>query len=100
MNSTEMMRHEILRLAGATRRSAFIDVKRLSAFYNVSEKSVRSELTKLAEENRIRLAGWNGKEVRPMAEWQNKDDFVEKAPEGVPVKVELVEERAALAKTA
>jgi hypothetical protein len=100
MNSTEMMRHEILRLAGATRRVAFIDVKRLSAFYNVPEKSVRSELTKLAEENRIRLAGWNGKEVRPMAEWQSKDEFVEKAPAGVPVKVELVEESKALAKTA
>lgn len=100
MNSTEMMRREILRLARATQRSAFINVKRLSTFYNVAEKSVWSELTKLAEENRIRLAGWNGKEVRPMAEWLSKDEFVEKAPAGVPVKVELVEESAALAKTA
>ena len=91
MNYTEMIRHEILRLARVTRSSAFINVKRLSAFYNVSEKSVRSELTKLAEENRIRLTGWDGKEVRPMAEWRNKDEFVEKAPEGIPVRVELVE---------
>ena len=68
MNSTELMRQEILRLAGTSRRSAFISVKRLSAFYNVTEVNVRSELTKLAEEKRIRLAGWDGKEVRPMAE--------------------------------
>jgi Mn-dependent DtxR family transcriptional regulator len=91
MNSTEMMRREILRLAGATQRSAFINVKRLSAFYNVTEKSVRSELTKLAEEHLIRLGGWDGKEVRPMAEWLSKDEFVEKSPAGVPAKVELVE---------
>jgi hypothetical protein len=91
MNYTEMIRHEILRLARATRSSAFISVKRLSAFYNVTEKSVRCELTKLAEENRIRLAGWDGREVRPMAEWRSKDEFVERAPAGVPVKVELVE---------
>src|SRR5438874_6256539 len=31
MNSTEMMKREILRLAGATTRSAFISVGRLSA---------------------------------------------------------------------
>ena len=91
MNSTEMMRREILRLAGATQRSAFINVKRLSAFYNVTEKSVRSELTKLAEEHPIRLGGWDGKEVRPMAEWLSNDEFVEKSPAGVPAKVELVE---------
>jgi len=91
MNYTEMIRHEILRLARVTQSSAFINVKRLSAFYNVTEKSVRCELTKLAEENRIRLTGWDGKEVRPMAEWRNKDEFVEKAPEGIPVRVELVE---------
>jgi hypothetical protein len=100
MNSTEMMRREILRLAGATQRSAFISVKRLSAFYNVSEVGVLSELTKLADEKRIRLSGWDGKEVRPMAEWRNKDEFVERAPAGVPVRVELVEESGVLAKAA
>lgn len=92
MNSTEFMRREILRLAGTSRRSAFISVKRLSAFYNVTEVSVRSELTKLADEKRIRLSGWDGKEVRPMAEWRSKDEFVDRAPAGVPVRVELVEE--------
>jgi hypothetical protein len=91
MNSTEMIRQEILRLAGTSRRAAFISVRRLSAFYNVTEVSVRSELTKLAEEKRIRLSGWDGQQVRPMAEWRNKDEFVEKAPAGVPVRVELVD---------
>jgi hypothetical protein len=91
MNSTEMMKREILRLAGATTRSAFISVKRLSAFYNVPEKTVRSELTKMADENRIRLAGWDGRQVRPLAEWRNREEFVENAPEGFPVRVELVE---------
>ncbi len=100
MNSIEMMRREILRLAGTSRRSAFISVKRLSAFYNVTEVNVRSELTKLAEEKRIRLSGWDGKEVRPMAEWRSKDEFVERAPAGVSVKVDLVEEGGALAKAA
>ncbi len=66
MNSTEMMKREILRLAGATTRSAFISVRRLSAFYNVPEKTVRTELTKMADENRIRLAGWDGRQVRPL----------------------------------
>jgi len=44
-----MMRREILRLAGATFRFAFINVRRISAFYNVPEKTVRSELTMLAD---------------------------------------------------
>jgi len=89
MNSTEMMKREILRLA-ATTRSAFISVRRLSNFYNVPEKIVRRELTKLADENRIRLAGWDGRQVRPLAEWRNREEFVENAPEGFPVRVELV----------
>jgi hypothetical protein len=97
MNYTEMIRHEILRLARVTHSSAFINVKRLSAFYNVPEKTVRSELTKLAEENHIRLAGWDGKEVRPM-EWRSKEEFLERSPAGVPVRVELVEQKAAAAK--
>jgi len=91
MNSTEMMKREILRLARATTRSAFISVRGLSAFYNVPEKTVRRELTNMAEENRIRLAGWDGRRVRPLAEWRNRDEFVENAPEGFPVRVELVE---------
>lgn len=91
MSSADMMSREILRLAGATRSSAFISVKRLSAFYNVSEKNVRRELAKLAGENRIRLAGWDGRQVRPLAEWRNQEEFVENSPEGFPVRVELVE---------
>ena len=91
MNSTEMMKREILRLAGATTRSAFISVGRLSAFYNVPEKTVRNELTKLVDENRIRLAGWDGRQVQPLAEWRNREEFVNNAPEGFPVRVELVE---------
>ena len=91
MNSTEMMKREILRLAGATTRSAFISVRGLSAFYNGPEKTVRRELTNMAEENRIRLAGWDGRQIRTLAEWRNRDEFVENAPEGFPVRVELVE---------
>jgi len=48
---------------------------------------VRSELTKMADENRIRLAGWDGRRVRPLAEWRNREEFVENAPEGYPVRV-------------
>jgi hypothetical protein len=98
MNYTEMIRHEILRLARVTHSSAFINVKRLSAFYNVPEKIVRTELTKLAEQNHIRLTGWDGKEVLPMTEWRSKEEFVERSPAGVPVRVELVEQKAAAAK--
>jgi DeoR/GlpR family transcriptional regulator of sugar metabolism len=74
------MRQEILRLARATRDSAFISTQRLSAFYNVPEKSVRRELAKLADENRIRLAGG-----------PSREEFIEKAPEGLAVRVDLVE---------
>jgi hypothetical protein len=86
-----MMRREVLRLAEATQRSAFIDVKRLSAFYNIPAKSVRRELTNLAKENRIRLSGWDGKEFRPQVEWHSQEEFVNSSPEGIPVRVELVE---------
>lgn len=80
MNSTEMMRREILRLAKVSHHSAFIFPKRLSAFYNLPEKSVRQELANLADENRIRLTGW-----------QSKEEFMEKAIEGMAVRVDLVE---------
>jgi len=74
------MRCEILRLARATRHSAFISTQRLSAFYNVPEKNVRSELAKLADENRIRLTSG-----------QSREEFIEKSPEGLAVRVDLVE---------
>jgi len=80
MTSTELMRREILRLARATRHSAFINTRRLSAFYNVSEKCVRCEMAKLAEEKHILLIGA-----------PNREEFVEKAPEGMAVRVDLVE---------
>src|SRR5260370_41525627 len=82
MNSTEMMKREILRLAGATTRSAFISVRRLFAFYNVPEKTVRQELTNMADEKRIRLAGWDGRQGRPLAEWRSRAEVVGNAPEG------------------
>jgi hypothetical protein len=82
MNSTEMMRREILRLARATERGAFISTRRMSAFYHLSEKSVRQELARLADENSIRLAGCCSGE-----------EFVEGAAEGVAVHVEPVDER-------
>lgn len=80
MTPTELMRREILRLARATRRSAFISTRRLSAFYNVPEKNVRRELVQLAEENRIRFTGG-----------QNREEFIEKSPEGLAVRIDLVE---------
>jgi DeoR/GlpR family transcriptional regulator of sugar metabolism len=83
MTPTELMRQEILRLTRATRHSAFISTRRLSAFYNVPEKTVRCELAKLADENRIRLTGG-----------QSNEEFIEKSPEGVAVRVDLVESRA------
>jgi hypothetical protein len=80
MTPTELIRREILRLARATRHSAFISTGRLSAFYNVPEKSVRRELANLADENRIRLTGG-----------QSREEFIEKSPEGMAVRVDLVE---------
>ncbi|HVO57256.1 MAG TPA: hypothetical protein VMT51_06100 [Dongiaceae bacterium] len=78
MNSTEMMRREILRLAFATQRSAFINVRRLAAFYNVPERGVRQELTRLAAENRIRMS------VR------DQEEFMDSAGETA-VRIELVD---------
>jgi len=80
MNSRDIMRGEILRLARATERGAFISTRRMSAFYHVSEKKVRQELARLAEENRIRLAGW-----------RSQEEFVESAADGLAVRVEPVD---------
>ena len=80
MNSRDIMRREILRLARATERGAFISIRRMSAFYHVTEKSVRQELAGLAEENCIRLAGW-----------RSREEFVERAAEGLAVRVEPVD---------
>lgn len=80
MSPTELMRREILRLARATRRSAFIHPRRLSRFYNVPEKSVRQELANLAAENHIRLAAC-----------QDREEFIANAPEGAAIRVELLD---------
>jgi len=80
MTPTERMRREILRLARATRYSAFISTRRLSGFYNVPEKNVRRELVQLAEENRIRFSAA-----------QNREEFIERSPEGIAVRIDLVE---------
>ena len=80
MTPTELMRQEILRLARATRHSAFISTRRLSGLYNVPEKSVRRELLQLADENRIRLTST-----------ESREDSVERAPEGMAVRIDLLE---------
>ena len=80
MNFTELIRREILRLAKASSRTAFIHPLRLSRFYNLPEKSVRQELAKLVAEKHIRLTAW-----------QNNEDFVANAPDGEAVKVDLLD---------
>jgi Mn-dependent DtxR family transcriptional regulator len=77
MDSSETVRREILRLAGIKRQSVCINTRRISDFYNIPEKSVRRELTKLAEEKLIRLAGWDGRELRPFTAWRTADEFIE-----------------------
>ena len=67
-------------MARATRQSAFISTRRLSGFYNVPEKNVRRELVQLAEENRIRFSAA-----------QNREEFIERSPEGIAVRIDLVE---------
>lgn len=80
MNSTELMRREILRLAKATSHSTFIHTRRLSRFYNLPEKCVRQELANLVTEKHIRLAAW-----------QNNEEFLANAPDGEAVKVDLLD---------
>jgi hypothetical protein len=77
MISPLTLRRELLRLAGARRHPACINTRRISAFYNVSEKSVRRELANLADDNLIRLSGWDGREMRPYSSWLSSDEFVD-----------------------
>jgi hypothetical protein len=77
MTSSATLRRELLRLAGARRYPACISAKRISAFYNVPEKSVRRELAKLAEDKVIHLSGWDGHQMCPYASWQSADAFVD-----------------------
>jgi hypothetical protein len=76
MISVDKMRKEILRLVKARHNSAFIDIQRISVLYNVPERKVREELTKLADEKVIRLAGWDGKGTRAYSSMGNADEFV------------------------
>jgi hypothetical protein len=62
---------------GSKSHSICINTRRISALYNLPEKSVRRELTKLAEEKMVRMVGWDGRELRPLDAWPNADAFVE-----------------------
>ena len=97
MNSQQSIRKEILRLVQTQHNSACINTRRLSMFYNMPEREVRRELTRMAEENVIRLSGWDGHSMRPYAEWHSADEFVNsKADDGhVHVSLEVREKAAA-----
>jgi hypothetical protein len=77
MTSSATLRRELLRLAGARRHPACISTRRISAFYNVPEKSVRRELAKLAEDKIIHLSGWDGRQMCPYSAWPSADAFVD-----------------------
>jgi hypothetical protein len=66
-----------------------VNTRRISAFYGMPEKSVRRELTKLAELKMIRLAGWDGRELRPFTAWRNADEFIESSSDDGHVHVGL-----------
>ena len=89
MDSFKAVRRELLRLAGAERRPAYISTRRISDFYAMPEKSVRRELAKLAEQKMIRLAGWDGRELRPFGAWRDADEFIESRRDGGHVRVGL-----------
>jgi len=75
-NVISRVRTEILRLARAKKQSVCINTRRISAFYNVSELMVRREIVKLADEQMIRLSGWDGNEIRPYSAWSTAEEFV------------------------
>ena len=77
MDSLTLVRRELLRLVRSGKHSICINTRRVAALYNVSERSVRREVAKLAEEKGVRLAGWDGQEVRPIDAWRSANDFVE-----------------------
>jgi hypothetical protein len=77
MTSSATVRRELLRLAGARRHPACISTRRISAFYNVPEKSVRRELARLAEDKIIHLSGWDGRQMSPFSSWASADAFVD-----------------------
>ena len=91
MITDEYVQREILRLAGNTHRSACISTRRISAFYNVPESRIRRQLTALAEQKKITLTGWDGRELRPYSEWASAEDFVNSHADGGHFRVELVD---------
>ena len=98
MKLQESMRKEILRLVRTRHNSACINTRRLSAFYNLPEKEVRRELTRLADERVIRLSGWDGQALRPYREWSSAEEFVAKAGDGhVRVEMEMAKTASATA---
>src|SRR5205814_5781818 len=73
-----MMKREILRLAAATTRSALSTCGGFPVFT-------------MCRKSGMRLAGWDGGQMRPLAEWRNRDEFVENTRVGFPVRMEFVE---------
>jgi hypothetical protein len=92
MESLERMKKEILRLVKVGHHSAVIDVHRVSVMCHVPEKMVREEIAKLAEQKLIRVAGWDGREVRPYSAWSSAKEFVESQKDGGQLQVDLVEQ--------
>ena len=90
MTSCATLRRELLRLVKARHDSAWINTKRISAFYNVPEKSVRRELAKLADEKIVNLSGWDGSRMRPYFAWQDADAFVDTTPADAHFHVDLI----------
>jgi len=90
MVSTIVLKRELLRLAGARRHPACIDTRRIAAFYNIPEKSIRRELAQLADDKIINLSGWDGREMRPYSAWQNADTFIESTAGSSHFHVDLV----------
>ena len=91
MISDEYVQREILRLAGNDHKSACISTRRISAFYNMPESRIRRQLTTLAEQKKITLTGWDGRELRPYSEWASAEDFVNSQADGGHFRVELVD---------
>jgi DNA-binding GntR family transcriptional regulator len=84
MGPFECMRRELLRLAASKRHAISVNTRRVSALYNISEKAVRRELIKLAQQKLICIAEWDGRQVRPLEAWSNAEEFVEsKSGEGL-----------------
>ena len=78
MDAAHAIRREILRLAATQHKSIAVSTKRLSAFYNVPETQVRAEIASLAEEKKIRVSAWDGRQVSPV-ETMVRTEFVERS---------------------